>query len=396
LFYRLVWDPARGADDLPWLVFLQGGPGGAGPRPTGGPAWLAEAVRLPVTEPPGTYFQYGSVASFLLSALVGRVVGVNLHAYLRERIFGPLRITGEQWDADPAGITSGGNGLLVKPEDVAKLGLLHLNGGIWDGRQLLPPEWVREATSAQVVFPPERRDEYTYEPHATGYGYHWWIGPAGAYYASGVFGQYCAVLPESRAVIVVNAGAQLAEAHLMLDRVWKNREVLHAGTPTGNGSGRALTVTLPRDEVVPPDVTALIQSGEHRVYRVEPNPDGITSIRLRFDESMVAVELVDHGHTATISAGFGEWIDGRTSLPGASLHHEYDMPDAPVACAARWVTRETLSITCVFTETAFVDTLTFRFRPESLCYDRSVNTNSAARQRPTVVATLVNTAANLP
>ncbi|MDR1431084.1 MAG: beta-lactamase family protein [Propionibacteriaceae bacterium] len=369
------------------------GSSGASWRPLPG-SWLPEAMRMPVTERPGTHFQYGSAASFLLSALVGRLAGVSLHDYLRERVFAPLGISGEQWDADPSGINSGGNGLLVKPEDVAKLGLLHLDGGVWNGQRLLPSEWVRAATSAQVSFPPERWDQYTYEPHASGYGYHWWIGPGGAYYASGVFGQYCAVLPASRAVIVVNAGAKLAEAHLMLDRIWEFGATLRAGEPVGEDTAAGLAVVLPRDEPTPANVTPPLLAGERLDYQAAPNEDGITEFRLCADDTGISVEVVDQDRSSVIRAGFGSWTPGHTALPGASLHHEYDMATAPVACKASWLSCDTLSITCAFTEAAFVDTLVFQLNPKGLRYDRSVNTNSAQLRRPTVVAALASPAGN--
>ena len=112
--------------------------------------WVKIFLHCPVEHRPGTKFVYNSGASYLLSAIVQKVSGQDLIAFLTPRLFEPLRITGVTWDRSPQGICCGGWGIHVSTEDLAKLGQLYLNGGIFDGKRLLSEKWVKEATSAQI------------------------------------------------------------------------------------------------------------------------------------------------------------------------------------------------------------------------------------------------------
>src|SRR5690606_37657949 len=108
----------------------------------------------------------------------------------KPRLFEPLGIHDEHWDVGPDGINPGGNGLTARTADLLKLGVLHAQGGIWEGKRILPEHWVRESTRAQGG------------PGSI-YGYHWQIRPAGAYSAIGVFVQLSTVFPEHGVTLAV-------------------------------------------------------------------------------------------------------------------------------------------------------------------------------------------------
>jgi CubicO group peptidase (beta-lactamase class C family) len=120
-------------------------------------SWIAEFFRIPIVYQPGTTYVYTSAASYMLSAIVTKITGERLHDFLKPRLFAPLGIVGECWDIGPDGLNPGGNGLTFTRADALKIGLLHAQGGVWDGRRLLSEAWVTAATRA----------------HAPGYGYHW-------------------------------------------------------------------------------------------------------------------------------------------------------------------------------------------------------------------------------
>ena len=149
---------------------------------------------------PGSSFLYNSMNSYMLSAIVTKVTGLSMFAFLRERLFAPLGITSAAWESCPLGITKGGWGLYIAPEDLAKIALLVMNGGVWQGRRLISKEWIDAATSPQVVTP-EGFDRYSY-------GYQIWVNKhCNSYIFNGMFGQNVFCYPESSIIVVANAGA---------------------------------------------------------------------------------------------------------------------------------------------------------------------------------------------
>ncbi len=112
--------------------------------------WAKKFLSLPVEHQPGTFFLYNTGASYMLSAIIQQLTGQTILAYLTPRLLQPLGIEGADWETDPQGINTGGYGLRLKTEDIAKFGQLYLQKGIWNGKRLLPEKWVQEATSFQV------------------------------------------------------------------------------------------------------------------------------------------------------------------------------------------------------------------------------------------------------
>src|SRR3954470_14934086 len=112
--------------------------------------WVKTFLAQPVVFKPGTHFQYNTPGSYMLSAIVTKVTGQTVLDYLKPRLFEPLGIENPQWQASPQGISCGGFGLFIRTEDIAKFGLLYLQNGKWNGKQLVPASWVELATSKQV------------------------------------------------------------------------------------------------------------------------------------------------------------------------------------------------------------------------------------------------------
>ena len=117
---------------------------------TGDAPWVSTFLKLPVIHKPGTTFLYNSLGSYMLSAIVQKVTGERVVDYLRPRLFKPLGIEGMDWETDPMGINSGGWGLRIKTEDMAKVGQLFLQKGKWNGRQIIPAAWIEEATTKKI------------------------------------------------------------------------------------------------------------------------------------------------------------------------------------------------------------------------------------------------------
>ena len=147
---------------------------------------------------PGTEFEYNSLNTYMLAAAVTRRAGMSVCQYLKPRLFDPLHIEEYSWETCPRGVEKGGWGLSLKAEDAAKIGLLYLNKGVWEGKRLLSEDWVREATKLQIETP---RAEST-----DGYGYQIWMNGRDSYLFNGAFGQYVIVYPEFDAVAVMFSG----------------------------------------------------------------------------------------------------------------------------------------------------------------------------------------------
>ena len=175
--------------------------------------WLESYLNAPVSEKPGTKFQYNSLNSYVLSAIITERTGMPMDEYLKPRLFDPLGITDYLWEKCPRGITKGGWGLFMHTEDMAKLGQLYLNKGKWNGKQIIPESWAEASVTKKVD-----SIEGTY-----GYGYQLWMEERpGSFEYNGMLGQNVLIYPDVDMVIVTNAGnEELFQNNVMLNIIRK-------------------------------------------------------------------------------------------------------------------------------------------------------------------------------
>ncbi|HZY80459.1 MAG TPA: serine hydrolase, partial [Cyclobacteriaceae bacterium] len=156
---------------------------------TTGDSWAKIFLSLPVEYEPGTHFLYNTGATYMQSAIVQKTTGKSVLEYLKPRLFEPLGIAGMDWETDPKGISTGGYGLRVRTEDIAKFGQLYLQKGMWDNKQLIPAEWIAQATSKQVDNAPANPTRPNEENDwAQGYGFQFWRCTHNAVRGDGAFG----------------------------------------------------------------------------------------------------------------------------------------------------------------------------------------------------------------
>ncbi|MEZ0276302.1 MAG: serine hydrolase domain-containing protein, partial [Roseimicrobium sp.] len=175
--------------------------------------WVKTFLAQPVPFKPGTHFLYNSPATHMLSAIVGKVTGQTVLDYLKPRLFEPLGIENPKWGSSPQGNTEGGWGLEICTEDIAKFGQLYLQKGQWSGKQLVPAEWIAQATSKQVSNGSDPEKDWD-----QGYGFQFWRCRHGAFRGDGAHGQFCVVLPELDAVVAITANTRDMQAELNV--VW--------------------------------------------------------------------------------------------------------------------------------------------------------------------------------
>ena len=178
----------------------------------------AAFLNHPFVHEPGTFFCYNSLCTYMVSAIVQKVEGKNIRDLLDERVFRPLSIETPDWDMDEAGVCCGGWGLHLKIEDMAKAGLLMLQKGKWNGKQLISEKWIEEQTRKHIDNYPngltaEQLDAPPFLPLSrndwvAGYGYQTWRNTVGGYRADGAWGQMIVVLPEKNAVIAGQANVK--------------------------------------------------------------------------------------------------------------------------------------------------------------------------------------------
>ena len=175
--------------------------------------WLGSFLNASVNGRPGTEFQYNSLNTYVLSAIVTKRTGETLTEYLTPRLFEPLGITKYYWETCPKGITKGGWGLFLCAEDMAKLGQLYLQKGKWNGQQLVSEYWIEISTARHL-----KTQNGTY-----GYGYQLWMEQRpGSFEYNGMLGQNVIIYPDMDMVLVTNAGnKEMFQDCLMLNIIRK-------------------------------------------------------------------------------------------------------------------------------------------------------------------------------
>lgn len=179
-------------------------------------SWVTNILGKPLPHEPGSQFVYNSGSTYLVSAIIQKLTGERVVDYLRPRLFDPLGIGATAWPESPQGVTTGGWGLRLTTEDLARFGRFCLGEGSVDGVQLISADWMREATSFKV---PNARP-LNNPDWSLGYGYQFWRCQNGAFRGDGAHGQLCVMLPEQDAVVVVTA--DLEDMQGELDVIWRH------------------------------------------------------------------------------------------------------------------------------------------------------------------------------
>jgi CubicO group peptidase (beta-lactamase class C family) len=177
-----------------------------------GADWFRSTLAQSVSSTPGQVFHYNDAAVHLLSGILTRTTHMTAREFGNTYLFQPLGIPLPPWETDPQGNTVGGDGLSLRSREMAKIGYLYLNQGFWDGKQLVPADWVRATTQKHTAADILKAD----------YGYLWWVTTVeghGAYYAAGFGGQFIYVVPDVDLVVVMTGTASLPEFPQHLDIV---------------------------------------------------------------------------------------------------------------------------------------------------------------------------------
>ncbi len=304
--------------------------------------WVRFMLNRPMANAPGKKFNYCSGGMHVLSGLITQVTGESADEYARKNLFEPLGIRDYTWPRDRRGITHGWGDLHLKPRDMAKIGFLWLHNGVWEGKQLLPPEWVAEGKHREAKTGLE-----------ADYGYGWWIfkgNREGDFEAVGRGGQRISVIPSKNAIVVFTGGifepgplGAIVSAALRSDRALPSNPTAFSRLKEQLAAARLSAEAPARLGSAPaPDLS--------KVFSFPVNVFEISSVAIKSSRAgtgEIAIRLVDgeeNRHPLTFDGGWKTAPGGRYGLP--------------VLIRARWENNAVLEID--YDEAANINAYTFR------------------------------------
>lgn len=287
-------------------------------------------LTIPPDEDPGSLFAYNQPCTYAIAAIVQARSGQSLTGFLRPRLFDPLGIGATGWIRDGSGREIGFSGLHATTEAIAKLGQLHLDGGMWNGARVLSADWVADATRTQVANPDEPNPDWR-----QGYGFQFWMARHG-YRGDGAYGQFCVVLPEHDVVLAITSQTENGQA--VLDAAWEHLLPAFNGEPEGETDGAAddaLARHLRTRRLEPAPGSPAPARAEQRWFRAAPGND---------QSSLTGVEIARDGDTWTVTLVEGEQLTGALGIAEWAV-------TGPVAMSGGWGPDGGLRIDVAFLET---------------------------------------------
>jgi CubicO group peptidase (beta-lactamase class C family) len=326
----------------------------------------------PVSHKPGTFFFYNTPASYMLSAIVQKVTGQAVVDYLKPRLFDPLGIGNPTWDASKQGVSLGGFGLNLRTEDIARFGQLYLQKGRWQGKQLVPAEWVETATSRMMSNGSSPASDWE-----QGYGYQFWRSRHGFYRGDGAHGQFCLILPQYDTVVAITSGTR--DLASVMNLVWDRLvPTLKPVTLTADvAAHKALTTKLANLTLKGPAGAAtspLAATASGKRYSFASNALLVESLALESASSSGDVSLAMRvaGVDQRITAPYNKWQKG-------TLKTSATAPAEPVAASGAWTSDDTYTMTVARYRTPFVTTYKLRFAGDQLFVTAEANVPANAK-----------------
>jgi CubicO group peptidase (beta-lactamase class C family) len=353
---------------------------GQDPDPTGmipqnDTNWVKAFLARPIVNEPGSKFLYNSMATYMLSAIVQKVTGDKVIDYLTTRLFTPLGITGMDWETDPMGINTGGWGLRLKTEDMAKFGELYLQNGLWKEKQLIPEEWIKEATTFKIDQAPGIPDSIRNKSDwMQGYCYQFWRCRNNAFRADGAFGQYIIVMPDKDAVVAITCETPDMQGEINLVWAYLLPSIKGESLPENSEADEilkqklgSLAVKLP-EEGSTSDAKPSISG---KTFIIDQNGWNLESMTFSFDGDTCLIKMKVKGTEYDIKFGKDSWAKGFTSLPGPNLllnakNHFNGMPPVQTAGLYRFRDDNSLELTLRYIESPHTETMTCVFDDERI------------------------------
>ncbi len=340
-------------------------------------SWVKGFFSLTVEHKPGTHFVYNSAATFMLSAIIQKVSGKPMLEYLTPRLFEPLGIKNPTWENSPEGINTGGWGLKIRTKDIANLGQLYLQKGMWNGKQLLPSAWVEEATSMQTSNGSNPNSDWE-----QGYGYQFWRCRHNLYRGDGAFGQYCIVFPEHDAVLAITSGT--SDMGAIMNLIWDKLLPALQENPIAENKDAFATLqnklsSLALSTIKGSATSSLVKSISGKSYTMQANEEGITNMVFNLKAKEPSITFSKGGNSFTIPFGDDMFKKGSYLVPVAGA--------TPAASSGAWISSNTLEVRTYLYETPFYFTYTITFEKNDVTILQKMNVGFGPTAMPTLKGT---------
>ncbi len=341
--------------------------------------WIKGFLATPIINEPGTTFLYNSLGTYMLSAMVQKVTGQKTIDYLTPRLFTPLGIQGIDWETDTKGINTGGWGLRLKTEDMAKFAELFLQGGKWNGKQIIPADWVKEASTMKIMqdpsAPQSKKDSSDW---LQGYCYQMWRCRHNAFRGDGAFGQFMIVMPDEDVALAITA--ETADMQAEINLVWQyllpafKKEKLPADAVADAALTKQLqTLALP---VPQQNKETLSASLEGKTFTLDTNKLHLQKLSFHFVNNNCSVNFVTDTASYAIPFGAGNWNFSQTNKPGPSLtagaiENTTMLYPSKVAGAYTWKDSNTLQLVLRYIESPHTETFTCHLNDNKVTIEES-------------------------
>jgi CubicO group peptidase (beta-lactamase class C family) len=280
--------------------------------------WPQFVLDLPMQWKPGTKWVYCSPAVHLLARTIQAATGQDVLGFAERNLFEPLGIQKVGWPLDPQGIVHGWGDLRLTPYDMAKIGYLYLNNGVWKGQQLLPETWVTDATR-----------NIRSEENGQGYGYLWWLGDS-YYAAKGRGGQYILVVPDEELIVVITGGGEVNPKQILNEYIRPaivSDEALASNTAGDSALLEAVESAALAPEFEPQPVAPmplLAQEVSDKTFLLDANLGGLLTASISFNTANEAI-LHLTGDRFLVGDDDFSWTVGLDGVPRVAPGR-YDLP----------------------------------------------------------------------
>ncbi len=340
--------------------------------------WIKGFLATPIVYEPGTTFLYNSLGTYMLSAIVQKVTGQKVIDYLTPRLFAPLGIQGIDWETDTKGINTGGWGLRLKTEDMAKFAELFLQEGKWNGKQVISSDWVKEASTEKIMqdptAPQSKKDSSDW---LQGYCYQMWRCRHNAFRGDGAFGQFMIVMPDEDAALAITA--ETADMQAEINLVWQyllpafKKDKL----PANNAADRALAQQLKTLALPVPKGNKETTTLHNKTFTLDTNKLHLHQLSFQsINNNTYAVQFVTDAGSYTIPFGNGKWSLSETSKPGPSLtataiENTSMIYPTKVAGAYTWKDLNTIQLVLRYIESPHTETFICRLNDNKVTVEET-------------------------
>ena len=338
--------------------------------------WVKAFLAQDFPHEPGTYYRYSTHGSHMLAALVEKATGQSMLEFLYEHLFKPLDILKPQWETCPSGMTAGGMGLSIAPESIAKIGVMLLNKGIYQGKRILSESYINEATSPHV-FKHTERDKENRIYSGLHYGYQIHIGQDGYFRLDGAFGQICLVVPDKKIIVIATSKGTKTEKllkyiyeYLLSSQHIEEKLDINFYEQFKNKLN-SLEYTTPRVMDIPEGIPQFNNSS----YTIDDNPNGIEKVIFnQIGQELIVSTINADNQMYEVKFNFSAPVQDKGNFIKDIQSH-----NQKYISYAKWLCNSELELHVIYVETPYVVSYRFSFAENEIQMEFFINVSFTLR-----------------